>query len=184
VQQQPLRVVLTCAGAVLAQFCVTPCHALMATRASYAYASQPYMYHMHSAMQSSLAVCDQQLLLLLAVVQVCNLAWSKNVNELVSAHGYSQNQIIVWKYPSMAKLATLTGHSYRWAATADRSWRAVLVACRVCARHLGTSCWITQSVWHGCRHKKAATGWAPVHCNSRAGCHWMVACLSCVCSST
>eukprot|EP00775_Hariotina_reticulata_P009334 gene9334-9498_t len=45
--------------------------------------------------------------------QVCNLAWSKNVNEIVSAHGYSQNQIIVWKYPSMAKLATLTGHSYR-----------------------------------------------------------------------
>jgi len=44
---------------------------------------------------------------------VCNLAWSKNVNEIVSAHGYSQNQIIVWKYPSMAKLATLTGHSYR-----------------------------------------------------------------------
>lgn len=35
------------------------------------------------------------------------------MNELVSAHGYSQNQIIVWKYPSMAKLATLTGHSYR-----------------------------------------------------------------------
>lgn len=45
--------------------------------------------------------------------QVCNLAWSKNVNELVSAHGYSQNQIVVWKYPNMAKLATLTGHSYR-----------------------------------------------------------------------
>jgi WD40 repeat protein len=54
------------------------------------------------------------LLLLLLGLQVCNLAWSKNVNELVSAHGYSQNQIIVWKYPSMAKLATLTGHSYRW----------------------------------------------------------------------
>lgn len=45
--------------------------------------------------------------------QVCNLAWSRNVNEIVSAHGYSQNQIIVWKYPSMAKLATLTGHTYR-----------------------------------------------------------------------
>ncbi|KAF8062683.1 FZR2 [Scenedesmus sp. PABB004] len=45
--------------------------------------------------------------------QVCNLAWSRHVNELVSAHGYSQNQVIVWKYPSMAKLATLTGHSYR-----------------------------------------------------------------------
>ncbi|KAJ4786195.1 hypothetical protein LUZ62_037441 [Rhynchospora pubera] len=45
--------------------------------------------------------------------QVCNLAWCKNANELVSTHGYSQNQIMVWKYPSMAKLATLTGHSYR-----------------------------------------------------------------------
>ncbi|XP_019069679.1 cell cycle switch 52B isoform X1 [Solanum lycopersicum] len=45
--------------------------------------------------------------------QVCNLAWSKNVNEIVSTHGYSQNQIMVWKYPSMSKVATLTGHSLR-----------------------------------------------------------------------
>ncbi|CAL1374547.1 unnamed protein product [Linum trigynum] len=45
--------------------------------------------------------------------QVCNLAWSKNVNELVSTHGYSQNQIMVWKYPSLSKVATLTGHSLR-----------------------------------------------------------------------
>ncbi|RDY13491.1 Protein FIZZY-RELATED 3, partial [Mucuna pruriens] len=58
--------------------------------------------------------------------QVCNLAWSKNVNELVSTHGYSQNQIMVWKYPSLSKVlyfdnnsryyqevATLTGHSMR-----------------------------------------------------------------------
>ncbi|KAK7307823.1 hypothetical protein VNO77_41229 [Canavalia gladiata] len=45
--------------------------------------------------------------------QVCNLVWSKNVNELVSTHGYSQNQIIVWRYPIMSKVATLTGHTYR-----------------------------------------------------------------------
>ncbi|XP_038876205.1 protein FIZZY-RELATED 2 [Benincasa hispida] len=45
--------------------------------------------------------------------QVCNLAWSKNVNELVSTHGFSQNQIIVWRYPTMSKLATLTGHTFR-----------------------------------------------------------------------
>lgn len=44
---------------------------------------------------------------------MCNLLFSKNVNELVSTHGYSQNQIIVWKYPSMKKLATLTGHTFR-----------------------------------------------------------------------
>ncbi|XP_028403784.1 fizzy-related protein homolog [Dendronephthya gigantea] len=45
--------------------------------------------------------------------QVCNLAWSKHSNELVSTHGYSQNQILVWKYPSLIQVAKLTGHSYR-----------------------------------------------------------------------
>lgn len=25
------------------------------------------------------------------------------MNEIVSTHGYSQNQIMVWKYPSMTK---------------------------------------------------------------------------------
>ncbi|KAJ1433378.1 WD40-repeat-containing domain protein [Ochromonadaceae sp. CCMP2298] len=45
--------------------------------------------------------------------QVCNLMWSRNVNELVSTHGYSLNQVIVWKYPGMQKVATLTGHSLR-----------------------------------------------------------------------
>ncbi|RWW08801.1 hypothetical protein BHE74_00026573 [Ensete ventricosum] len=40
-------------------------------------------------------------------MQVCNLVWSKNVNELVSTHGYSQNQIIVWRYPTMSKVCRL-----------------------------------------------------------------------------
>ena len=31
----------------------------------------------------------------------------------MSTHGYSQNQIIVWKHPTMTKLATLTGHTFR-----------------------------------------------------------------------
>jgi len=45
--------------------------------------------------------------------QVCNLAWSKHASELVSTHGYSQNQILVWQYPSLVQVAKLTGHSYR-----------------------------------------------------------------------
>ena len=45
--------------------------------------------------------------------QVCNLAWSKNANELVSTHGYSQNAVALWRYPSMTRLATLTGHTLR-----------------------------------------------------------------------
>ncbi|KAI9737142.1 MAG: substrate-specific activator of APC-dependent proteolysis [Cirrosporium novae-zelandiae] len=45
--------------------------------------------------------------------QVCNLAWSKNSNEIVSTHGYSQNQIVVWKYPKMNQVVSLTGHTFR-----------------------------------------------------------------------
>lgn len=45
--------------------------------------------------------------------QVCNLAWSKHSSELVSTHGYSQNQILVWKYPTLMQVAKLQGHSYR-----------------------------------------------------------------------
>jgi cell division cycle 20-like protein 1, cofactor of APC complex len=45
--------------------------------------------------------------------QVCNIAWSQNCNEIVSTHGYSLNQIVVWRYPSMSKVTTLTGHTYR-----------------------------------------------------------------------
>jgi cell division cycle 20-like protein 1 (cofactor of APC complex) len=45
--------------------------------------------------------------------QVCNLVFSHTSNELVSTHGYSLNQINVWKLPTMSKLATLTGHTYR-----------------------------------------------------------------------
>ncbi|XP_044538687.1 fizzy-related protein homolog [Gracilinanus agilis] len=45
--------------------------------------------------------------------QVCNLAWSRHDNELVSTHGYAENQIAVWRYPSLTKVAKLIGHSYR-----------------------------------------------------------------------
>ena len=49
--------------------------------------------------------------------QVCNLAWNKTSNELVSTHGYSSglvhNQIQVWRYPSLSQVATLTGHTMR-----------------------------------------------------------------------
>jgi cell division cycle protein 20 (cofactor of APC complex) len=45
--------------------------------------------------------------------QVCSLLWSKTYKELVSSHGYSQNQLCVWKYPTMQKCAELTGHTSR-----------------------------------------------------------------------
>eukprot|EP01052_Picozoa_sp_SAG31_P033484 SAG31_NODE_3792_length_3877_cov_1.489412_2_plen_349_part_00 len=45
--------------------------------------------------------------------QVCSLVWSPHEKELVSSHGFSQNQLCVWKYPTMVKMAELTGHSSR-----------------------------------------------------------------------
>lgn len=33
--------------------------------------------------------------------QVCNIIFSKTLNELVSTHGYSLNEINIWKYPKM-----------------------------------------------------------------------------------
>jgi WD40 repeat protein len=45
--------------------------------------------------------------------QVCNLAWAKHANELASTHGYSQNAVTLWRYPSMTRSAMLTGHTTR-----------------------------------------------------------------------
>ncbi|AED93749.1 Transducin/WD40 repeat-like superfamily protein [Arabidopsis thaliana] len=45
--------------------------------------------------------------------QVCSLLWSKSERELLSAHGFTQNQLTLWKYPSMVKMAELNGHTSR-----------------------------------------------------------------------
>lgn len=45
--------------------------------------------------------------------QVCALLWNKNERDLLSSHGFSQNQLTLWKYPSMVKIAELTGHTSR-----------------------------------------------------------------------
>jgi len=45
--------------------------------------------------------------------QVSALQWSLHDKELVSSHGYSHNQLNLWRYPSMVKVAELTGHTAR-----------------------------------------------------------------------
>jgi cell division cycle protein 20 (cofactor of APC complex) len=45
--------------------------------------------------------------------QVCSIVWSKHQRELCSSHGYSENQLILWKYPTMTKIKELTGHTAR-----------------------------------------------------------------------
>ncbi|GAU13099.1 hypothetical protein TSUD_173990 [Trifolium subterraneum] len=45
--------------------------------------------------------------------QVCALLWNKNERELLSSHGFTENQLTLWKYPSMVKMAELNGHTSR-----------------------------------------------------------------------
>ncbi|KAL3920628.1 MAG: hypothetical protein SGILL_003166, partial [Bacillariaceae sp.] len=45
--------------------------------------------------------------------QVCALQWNPFEKEILSSHGYARNQICLWKYPSMAKVKELEGHTSR-----------------------------------------------------------------------
>ncbi|XXG77239.1 hypothetical protein AAC387_Pa08g1425 [Persea americana] len=42
--------------------------------------------------------------------QVSSLLWSKNKRELLSSHATTQNQLILWKYPLMDKIADLNSN--------------------------------------------------------------------------
>jgi cell division cycle protein 20 (cofactor of APC complex) len=45
--------------------------------------------------------------------QVSSLLWNKEHKEIISGHGYADNQLSIWSYPTMAKVADLTGHTDR-----------------------------------------------------------------------
>eukprot|EP00189_Rhodosorus_marinus_P002787 CAMPEP_0113968802 /NCGR_PEP_ID=MMETSP0011_2-20120614/9784_1 /TAXON_ID=101924 /ORGANISM="Rhodosorus marinus" /LENGTH=485 /DNA_ID=CAMNT_0000982029 /DNA_START=343 /DNA_END=1800 /DNA_ORIENTATION=+ /assembly_acc=CAM_ASM_000156 len=45
--------------------------------------------------------------------QVCSIVWNPNEKELVTSHGFSQNQLTLWKYPSLARVVELPGHTSR-----------------------------------------------------------------------
>ena len=45
--------------------------------------------------------------------QVCALQWNPFEKEILSSHGFARNHLCLWKYPSMAKIKELEGHSSR-----------------------------------------------------------------------
>jgi WD40 repeat protein len=45
--------------------------------------------------------------------QVCNISFSRNTNEFVTTHGYSDNLILVWDFEKLEVIATLKGHRDR-----------------------------------------------------------------------
>ncbi|KAI7881407.1 WD40 repeat-like protein [Lichtheimia hyalospora FSU 10163] len=45
--------------------------------------------------------------------QVTSLIWSKHYKEIVSSHGFPDNQLIVWGYPKLNKITEIPGHDSR-----------------------------------------------------------------------
>lgn len=44
---------------------------------------------------------------------MCSLLWNPFEKELLSSHGFINNQLCIWKYPQMKKIADLRGHTSR-----------------------------------------------------------------------
>ena len=44
---------------------------------------------------------------------MCALLWSTEYRELISSHGFARNEVTIWKYPTMTKVAELLGHTER-----------------------------------------------------------------------
>ena len=42
-----------------------------------------------------------------------SLLWNETYREIVSGHGYPNNQLTIWQYPGMTRKADLLGHTNR-----------------------------------------------------------------------
>jgi len=60
--------------------------------------------------------------------QVTDIVWALQEKELVTAHGYSRNQLSVWRYPSLTKSADLEGHNGRLLGLAQSPDGAVVAS--------------------------------------------------------
>lgn len=60
--------------------------------------------------------------------QVTDIIWALQEKELVTAHGYSRNQLSMWKYPSLTKAADLEGHTGRLLGLAQSPDGAVVAS--------------------------------------------------------
>lgn len=45
--------------------------------------------------------------------QISGLEWNEEYQELVTAHGFQNNEINIWKFPTMTKICELRGHTHR-----------------------------------------------------------------------
>lgn len=61
--------------------------------------------------------------------QVCALQWSPFEKELLSSHGYAENLLCLWKYPTMARVKELKGHTARALHMATSPDGSLVVSC-------------------------------------------------------
>ncbi|OTF69284.1 WD domain containing protein, partial [Euroglyphus maynei] len=45
--------------------------------------------------------------------QVSAILWSEQYRELISSHGFANNELIIWKYPQFTRITELLGHTER-----------------------------------------------------------------------
>jgi cell division cycle protein 20 (cofactor of APC complex) len=45
--------------------------------------------------------------------QVTSIIWSRTYKELVTSHGFPDNQLTIWAYPSLTRILDLPGHDSR-----------------------------------------------------------------------
>ena len=62
---------------------------------------------------------------------MCALLWSTEYRELISSHGFARNEVTIWKYPTMTKVAELLGHTERVLYMAMSPDGSVVVSCSI-----------------------------------------------------
>lgn len=45
--------------------------------------------------------------------QVCSAVWSPTTTELITTHGYVSNELSIWQYPTLRKIASIPAHDSR-----------------------------------------------------------------------
>ena len=68
--------------------------------------------------------------------KVCALLWSTEYRELISSHGFARNEVTIWKYPTMTKVAELLGHTERVLYMAMSPDGSVVVSHSIIIPHL------------------------------------------------
>ena len=60
--------------------------------------------------------------------QVCALEWNRHEKEILSAHGYAQNQLSLWRFSDMKRISDFSGHSARVLSVAQNPEGSTVVS--------------------------------------------------------